>query len=363
MKKIIAIGFALVILSSCGKKTNEVSPQYKDITEMVFASGVLEPNDKYNLTAQSEGYLVKLNFTEGEIVNAGQVLAIVDNQQNVYSDRSATELLTISQINVSNNAPALKQAEANIKLAEEKVKQDELQLGRYKKLLETNSVSKLEYENVVLALENSKTNLLNLQQAYKLQKQQAEQQLISQESQKNINSFYSGNNSIKAVVGGKVYKKLKETGDYVRKGDVIAVIGNANELYARLNIDESNISKIKVGQKAIVQLNSTKGINYEGLVSEILPAFEESSQSFICKVKFTKEPELKISGTQLQANIIIGNKAKAFVIPRSYLDFGNKIMLKGSNDPIEVKTGFISSEWVEVTDGLKETDVLVSQIK
>lgn len=363
MNRLIAIGFILIILSSCGKKSNEVSPQYKEITETVFASGVLEPNDKYNLTAQSEGYIIKLNFTEGDIVKTGDVLAIIDNQQTIISEQSAAELLGISQTNISANAPALKQAEANIALATEKLKQDELQFGRYKKLLESNSVSKLEYENMTLAFENSKTNLANLQQAYKLLKQQAEQQFISQQSQKNINSFYSGNNNVKAVVGGKVYKKLKETGDYVRKGDVIAVIGNASELYARLNIDESNISKIKVGQKAVLQLNSTKGINYEGIVSEILPAFEESSQSFICKVKFTKEPELKISGTQLQSNIIIGTKSKAFVIPRSYLDFGNKVMVKGNDTPVVVKTGFISSEWVEITEGLKENDVLVSQVK
>ncbi|MDP2386519.1 MAG: HlyD family efflux transporter periplasmic adaptor subunit [Bacteroidota bacterium] len=363
MKTIVAISISLLVLSSCGKKTTEVRPQYKDITEMVFASGVLEPNDKYNLTAQSEGYLVKLNFTEGDIVTAGTVLAIVDNKQSVFNDKSATELLSISLTNVSNNAPALKQAEANIVLAREKVKQDELQLARYKKLMESNSVSKVEYENVSLALENSKTNLSNLQQAYQLQKQQAQQQLIVQESQKSINSFFSDNNNIKAVVGGKVYKKLKETGDYVRRGDVIAVIGNATELYARLNIDESNISKIKVGQKTIIQLNSTKAINYEGVVSEILPAFEEATQSFICKVKFNKEPELKISGTQLQANIIIGSKTKALVIPRSYLDFGNKVSVKGMDESLKVTTGFISNEWVEITEGLKVSDVLVSQNK
>ncbi len=363
MNQLIAIGFTLILLSSCGKKLTDVSPQYKEITETVFASGILEPKDKYNLTAQSEGYIIKLNFIEGDLVKEGDVLAIVDNQQTIISEQSAAELLGISQTNISVNAPALKQAEANIALATEKLKQDALQVSRYKKLLESNSVSKLEYENVALALENSKTNLANLQQTYKLQKQQAEQQFISQRSQKNINSVNSGNNNIKAVVGGKVYKKLKETGDYVRKGDVIAVIGNADELYARLNIDESNISKIKVGQKAILQLNILKEINYEGVVSEILPAFEESSQSFICKVKFTKEPTLKISGTQLQANIITGTKSKAFVIPRGYLDFGNKVTVKGNDTPIVVKTGFISSEWVEITEGLKESDVLVSPIK
>ncbi|MCX6296984.1 MAG: HlyD family efflux transporter periplasmic adaptor subunit [Bacteroidetes bacterium] len=363
MKNLIAIGLVMVILSSCGKNTNEVSPQYKEITEMVFASGILEPDNIYNLTAQSEGYIVKLNITEGDIVKSGDVLAIVDNKQSVFSDKSATELLSISQTNVSTNAPALKQAEANIVLAAEKVKQDETQVTRYKKLLESNSVSKVEYENVLLALENSKTNLSNLEQAYKLQKQQADQQLIAQESQKNINAFFSDNNNIKAVVGGEVYKKMKETGDYVRKGDIIAVIGNANELYARLNIDESNIAKIKIGQNVIIQLNTSKETNYDGIVSEILPAFEDASQSFICKVKFSKEPDLKISGTQLQANIIIGSKAKAFVIPRRFLDFGNKVSIKGVDNPVDVKTGFISSEWVEIVEGLKESDVLIYKNK
>src|SRR3989344_5392740 len=214
MKTIIAISFSLLILSSCGKKENEASAQYKDITEMVFASGILEPTDKYNLTAQSEGYLVKLNFSEGDIVSAGTVLAVIDNKQSAFNDQSASELLSISKNNVSANAPALKQAETNIALAKEKLKQDELQFNRYKKLLESNSVSKVEYENIALALENSKTNLSNQQQAYQLLKQQAEQQLIIQESQKNINSVFYDNNNIKAVVGGKVYKKLKETGDF-----------------------------------------------------------------------------------------------------------------------------------------------------
>ncbi|MCX6181445.1 MAG: HlyD family efflux transporter periplasmic adaptor subunit [Bacteroidetes bacterium] len=363
MNKIIAFGFALVLLSSCGNSSLEVSPQYKKITETVFASGILEPADKYNLTAQTDGYLIQLNFKEGDIVKQNETLAVIENQQNILSEKSASELLIISQHNTSSSAPALKQAEANIALAVEKMKQDEIQAARYKKLLESNSISKLEYENVALALENSKTNVANLKQSYALLKQQAEQQLIAQESQKNINSVFSNNNNIKAVVGGRVYKKIKELGDYVRKGDVIAVIGNAKELYARLNIDESNISKIKIGQSAILQLNISKGINYEGVVYEILPAFEESSQSFICKVKFTKEPNLKISGTQLQANIIIGSKENTLVIPRSYLDFGNKVMLKGSDTAIEIKTGFISSEWVEVLSGLKESDVLVSQIK
>jgi multidrug efflux pump subunit AcrA (membrane-fusion protein) len=361
MKKLIV--FISIVSFACNKGKTEGKPEYREITETVFASGVLEPMDKYNLTAQSEGYITALNFTEGDIVKTGDVLAVVDNQQNVFNEKAAAQLLGISQVNVSENAPAIKQTEVSLALANEKLKQDEQQMTRYKKLLESNSVSKLEYENMTLAYENSKASVASLQQTLKLQKQQAEQQLINTDAQKNISSFLSGNNEVKAIVGGKVYKKMKELGDYVRKGDVIAMIGNANSVYAKVNVDESNIAKIMQGQKAVIQLNTNKGVNYDGTLYELLPAFDDASQSFICKIKFEKEPELKISGTQLQANIIIGNKKKAFVIPRAYLDYGNKVMVKGKDTPVTVKTGFVSSDWVEITEGLSESDVLLPLIK
>jgi RND family efflux transporter MFP subunit len=349
---------ALSLLSACRSKDEEATPEYKAITETVFASGTLEPEAKYNLTAQSDGYVVALNFKENDIVKTGDVLAVIDNQPNDFNVRAAQQLLAISVKNVSDQAPALKQTEANIELAKDKLKQDEQQAERYKKLLESNSVSRLEYENAQLALESSKTNVAALEQAYALQKQQAEQQLISQTAQKNVNTFLSDNNQLKAIVGGRVYKKMKERGDYVKKGDVIAVIGNASEIYARLSIDESNISKVKVGQEALVQLNTMKGKSYKGTVSEILPSFDESTQSFICKVYFSDSLDFKISGTQLQANIVIGKKEKALLIPREFLDYGNKVNVDGIDTAVIVKTGFISSDWVEITEGLKEGDVL-----
>ena len=363
MKKIISIVLLLFMIASCSNKNNEVKPEFRDITETVFASGTLEPEGKYNLTSQSDGYLLSLNFKEGDMVKTGDVLAVVDNQPNTFNEQSSTQLLSISQKNTTEEAPILKHTELNIKLAQEKVKQDEPQAARYKLLSESNSVSKLEYENILLALETSKTNLSNLEQTYALQKQQADQQLIAQTAQKNVNSFLNQNNQIKAIVGGKIFKKMKEQGDYVRKGDIIAMIGDPENIYARLNIDESNISKIKEGQNAIIQLNTNKEKSLNGKVSEILPAFEDATQSFVCKVKFTDLLPFKISGTQLQANIVIGTKSHVLVIPRVFLDYNNKVTVKGNNDQVSVKTGFVSSEWVEIIDGLKPEDVLVSLSK
>jgi hypothetical protein len=68
-------------------------------------------------------------------------------------------------------------------------------------------------------------------------------------------------------------------------------------------------------------------------------------------VFFSDPLDFKISGTQLQANIIIAQKKQALVIPRNFLQYGNKVTVKGKGE-IVVKTGFISNEWVEIADGL-----------
>lgn len=362
MKNVILILVFSFALISCGKKINETKPIRKDVTETVFASGTLEPDNKHNLIAQSEGYIIDLKFNNGDEVKEGQVLAVIDNKTNSINASSAEILTAIAAQNASNEGPTLKQAQANLKLLEEKFEQDSLQLSRYKKLIESNSVSKLELENMKLAFENSKTNYINAIQNFKLLKQQTEQQLIIQKSQRDVSGVNNDNNIVKAVLSGKIYKKIKEKGEYVKRGDIIAVIGNSGALYARLTIDENNISKIKLGQEVIVQLNVDKEKTYKAELSEIIPSFDETTQSFICKARFKEEISFNISGTQLQANIVIDNKKNALVIPKIYLGYGNIVKVKDKGDVI-IKPGFVSGEWVEVLSGLDESSIIISDIE
>jgi multidrug efflux pump subunit AcrA (membrane-fusion protein) len=352
----------LAFLNPCKDGQKDIRPVRKNFTETVFTSGVLVPDNQYNLTAQSEGYLVKVNFIEGDTAQTGSILAVIDNKQNGYNALSANALLSIASFNASSNSPALKQAEANLLLAKEKVKQDELMAERYKVLYENNSTSKLKLEDAVFALESSKANLVLMQENYNLVKQLANQQLIIQKTQTGISNFLQGLNMVKAILGGKVYKKFKQIGDYVCKGDIIAEIGSTNSFYAKLSVDEASISKIKVDQYVDLQLNTNKEKEYHAKVEEIYPAFDEQSQSFYCKARFTEDLDFKISGTQLQANIIIGNKENVLAIPRDYLGYGDKVKLKDKG-MVTVKTGFISNDWVEIINGLDENSIIIKDNK
>jgi multidrug efflux pump subunit AcrA (membrane-fusion protein) len=235
-----------------------------------------------------------------------------------------------------------------------------VQVLRYEKLLRANSIAKTEFENVSLQYQTSQTNYQNAWENYKQLKQQAEQTLVVNESQKDVNSVVSSFNQIRAITACKIYQKLKQKGDFVRKGDAIARIGDATFVYAKVNVDEGNIEKIKIGQEATIQLNTNKSKLYKGKVAEISPTFNEASQSFMCKIVFAETLDFKIVQTQLQTNIKVGELKNALLIPRNYLGYGDIVQVKGKEKPVKVTPRIISSEWVQVESGIDENNTIIT---
>lgn len=362
MKHILIYIFILAaMLMSCGKKTEETKPIRKDVTETVFASGVLEANNTYNLVAQNDGYLITINFNEGDIISKGRTLAVIDNKENNINTQGSNELLTIAQNNTQSNAPLLMQAKNNVEIAKRKMEQDAVQEQRYKKLWDENSISKIDYENIQLAYKTSKGNYdIAVENLKKLQND-ANQQLVNTKISNKINRIIANKNNIIAVTNGKVYQKLKQQGDFVKKGDVIAVIGDPNFIYAKINVDEGNIGKIKINQDVTVQLNTNNSKTYKAVVYEIAPSFDAVTQSFICKLRFTEPLDFSIVKTQLQANIILGEQKNALLIPRNYIDYGGFVQEKGKKEKTKIETRFISNQWVQVLSGIDDKAVLVTE--
>jgi multidrug efflux pump subunit AcrA (membrane-fusion protein) len=358
-KLILSIATAC-LLTACGKKTQETTPIRKDVIETVFASGILEAKNTYTLKAQTDGYLSAVNFEEGNIVNSGQVLAVVDNKESGFNQESAKDLFDIAQNNTQSNAPALLQAQNAINLNKQKMELDFVQLQRYKKLWEDNSIAKIDLENSELQYKTSKTNYESSLENYKQLKQQAEQQVISNKAVKEVNTIVLGKNQIKAQKSGKIYKKYKQIGDYVTRGEAIALIGEPSEIYAKVNIDESNINRIKVGQEALVQLNTNKDKTYRGTVAEIYPAFDENTQSFICKITLNEALDFTIVNTQLQSNITVATTKNALLIPRNFVDFGGNVEIKGKKEKVKITTKFASSDWVQVLSGITDNTILIT---
>lgn len=350
----------VLLLSSCGQQTEEVKPVRKELTETVYASGILEASDTYTLKAQSEGFLTELDFRENDLVRKGQLLAVIDNKQSQLNTRNASELYEIARANTISNAPALAAARNSITSAREKMELDSIQEMRYRRLWEANSIARSDYDRVLLQYKNARTSYANAIEYLNELQQEARRTLIINQGQKDVNHVSLSFNEVRALFDGRVYYRHKQRGDHVMKGDPIATIGNPNLIYAKISVDEGSIAKIKIGQEAVVRLNVDNDRTYRAKVTEILPAFNETSQSFACKLQLSDSLAFRVINTQLQANIITGSRPNALVIPRRFLNYGNTVTIKGQNEPVPVKTGIAGSDWVEILGGIDDNTVLVT---
>ncbi|WP_374550117.1 tail fiber domain-containing protein, partial [Flavobacterium sp.] len=123
--------------------------------------------------------------------------------------------------------------------------------------------------------------------------------------------------------------------------------------------DENSIDKVKIGQIVYIKLNTNKNKIYNGKISEILSAFDNQLQSFVCKATFEETIDNSLFGTQLEANILVDEKKNALLIPRNYVGFGNKVNVKGKDEAVIIKTGIVSTDYVEVLEGVNKTDLLL----
>jgi len=162
---------------------------------------------------------------------------------------------------------------------------------------------------------------------------------------------------IKADKAGIVLDVMKKKGELVRKGDVIAKIGSGRHML-KLFIAEDDITKLSIGLEAIVQMNNYPDTTFTAVITKILPAFDQSQQSYIAEAIFKNPPQLLLSGTQLQANIKQQGAKNVLVIPASAVIRSKYVQLKNGEEK-EITTGQKLGSYIEVKAGLTENDVIL----
>ncbi len=358
---ITAVG--LLSAAACKPKYDETSPKMAPVTEAIFASGTIEPKDAYLISAYSDGFLVKSYVTENDIVLDKQLLFRLDNRQQNTQVKIAQNNLEYARVNAAVNSPTLLQIKAQIDAARIKMQTDSVNLGRYEKLFATNSVSKQDLDNSRLNYQSSLSSYRATLESYRISAEKVKQELANTQSQ--LQNAEAGNQffELAAIGRGKIYQIFKKQGDLVRKGEQVAQLGNPDSIVINLNIDEASISKVKEGQKALIELNTEKNKTYEARISKIYPHFNDAAQSYRVEARFVNEMPGVISGTQLQANIITNQKEKAMLINHAFIVGDNKVIKKTDKklDTINVTTGITSYDWIEITSGLNMGDVIVKQ--
>lgn len=354
MKTYFYIIFSILFIS-CKNKTEIATPIIQNISESIYASGVIKSKNQYQVYSKLNGLIEKIYFQEGDYVRKGQVIATLYNQSQKLNQENA--LISANYADINANQGKLKEAKIAVELALIKMQNDSILYERQKQLWSENVGTKLELEQKELLYQNSKGNYESALIKYQDLKRQLE--FNSQQSQKNylISQTITNDYQIKSEIDGLIYSINFEAGEFVSIQTPIAVIGSNHAFTLEMQIDEYDIMKIKTGQKVLVSMDSYKGKVFEAKVSKIHPIMNPKTKSFIVEAEFVQQPESLYPNLSFEANILIQTKQNALLIPRSFL-LNDSTVLSTNNEKIKVQIGLKDYNYVEILSGLTPKDQL-----
>lgn len=353
----IVFSLCLIILFSCKKKKEGISPQLGNITESVYASGSIKAENQYTVYSTVNGILKKILIKEGDNIAEDQVLFELDNTTASLNADNSKIARSLSQENAGANSDKLKEAELAINTSYEKLKLDESVYQRQKNLWEQNIGSKIEFEQKKLAYESSQNAYEAARSRLAQLKTQFKNDLKRADINVAINQKQQNDYSIKSSLAGKIFDILKEKGDLITPQTPLAIVGNPLQYKIELKISENDITKLKIGQKIVVTMDSYKGETFEAVLSEIDPIMNERNRNFSVEATFTKAPAVLYPNLTVEANIIIQTKNNALTIPNEYIIGGNTVLVN-KDEKRSITVGLRDYNHAEIIQGLSKDDII-----
>lgn len=360
MKKSLAILMIVISFAGCKDKTEKTKPQISDITESVYASGIIKSKDQYQAFATVNGIIETIFVNEGDTVNIGTPILSISNRTQKLASENA--LLNEQFASLEANQGKLADARQFKDVAKSKMLNDSLLYYRQKTLWQQQIGTKVELEQRELAFQNSKAAYFSA--AVKFEDLKRQLNLSSEQAKNNylISSQQANDFTLKSEIKGTVYNILKSKGEIVGLQTPLAVIGNSKAFILEMQVDEYDIFKVKQGQEVLITMDSYKNNVFNARVTKIYPLMNERSKTFLVEAEFTNAPANLYPNITFEANIVIRKKDKALIIPRSYL-ISDSLVVKEKGDTVTVKTGLKDYQKVEILSGLSETDVIIKAKK
>ena len=300
MKWLIIVVVVLLAIAVIGKKAGWFGGQEKkqvvveqvekrDITEIVSASGKIQPEVEVKISPDVSGEIVELNVKEGDRVKKGQLLVrILPDIYQSYLDRSVATL-NATKANSENAKSRIVQAKSQFEKAK-------LTYDRNKKLFDEKLISASDWETVKSAFEVAKAEVDAAEQSlsgadFNIRSAEAS----VKEAQDNLRKT-----SIFAPVDGTISKLNIEKGERVvgtsqMAGTEMMTLANLNEMEVNVDVNENDIVRVNVGDTANIEVDAYLGKKFKGVVTEVANSANISGLSvdqvtnFTVKVRILRE--------------------------------------------------------------------------
>jgi HlyD family secretion protein len=351
-----------------------------DLAKSVVATGKVTPITKVEVKSKASGIVKRLYVDYGDRVKKGQLLAQLDKIE--------------IEAQVEQSRAALEAAEANLKSAQAdferaKVDAEGPDVPLLKRAYERDvsmakdgvvSTSALEDAQRAYELALNKQNVAKAQVTV-LKAKIAQSQAVVAQDQANLKQLEEqlSYTDIISPIDGVVLSRDVEMGDAVSSilvlgssATLVMTLGDTSEVYVKGKVDESDIGKVYLGQRARIKVESFKDKTFDGKVTKISPMGVEKDNVTTFEVRVSiQNPggELKAEMTA-NAEIILEEHKNVLQIPEGAIiyDKDKKASVevpdpkgKDGKDKVAVNIGISNGAKTEVLSGLKEGQQVVLQ--
>jgi HlyD family secretion protein len=351
-----------------------------DIARSVVATGKVEPLAKVEVKSKASGIVKQILVDYGDLVRTGQVLAELDKEELSARVREARASLQAAQAALQASQAAY---ERNLVDAQgTDVPFLRANMERAKQLHEQGLIAAQAMEeadkNYLMAV-NRQMSAQRAVAVTKAEVAQAEARVAQAQAALERAEEDLRNATIVSPMNGMVLSRDVEVGDAVSsilvlgsQATLVMTLGDTSEVYVLGKVDESDIGKVYLDQRARITVESFPDKKFEGAVTKISPLGVEKDNVTTFEVRVSiHNPggELKANMTA-NAEIILEEKKSVLLIPESAVIYDKERNAtvetpdaKGEDGrrKVAVKLGISNGVKTEVLEGLQEGQQVILQ--
>jgi HlyD family secretion protein len=252
--------------------------QRLDLASVVSASGEIKPKTYVNIGANAFGKITKLYVKEGDRVKKGQLLAQLENVQSAADVSANQASLDVAGTDAIAADAGMRTAMADLNRAKADAERTKLDWDRAQGLYKEALIAKSEYDNRKNAWESAEAGLAQAQARVaqmKAQKDSADRRISQSRANLTRVSDVLRKTTYAAPFDGMITNLPVREGETVvigiqnSPGSTLMSIADMSVITAEVQVDETDIVNVKLGQPAEVTIDAIPKKNFRGVVTEI----------------------------------------------------------------------------------------------
>ncbi len=367
-----------------GKTTYEVVPVKVEGGEEVILdlTGYITPKTKVNVSARVPGLVQELNFIEGDRIEAGQILAKLDDStfQADYAQAVAAEQAALSGLLEMNNGALpeeIDQARTAVDHSREVLKMAQKNFSRTKTLKQENIATAVEFEQAESVLSDAKANLKTMEHKLKIMEdgpreeriKRAEAEVAQARAMVAKAKTNLENATITSPIAGVVLERHGEVGENIRPDALAAglyVLADLKQLEVNVDVEEQSLGKLRVGQPCRIIPDAYSDRSYAAKISRWQPQVNRARAVVRVILTITEPDEYLLAEMNCRAVILESEtpEPETLWIPVAALvpmDEKPAVFVVDTNLARQrpVVLGETRGDVVQIVDGLTKTDRVV----